>query len=246
MEFLSNNLINTTTQIAVDSATDLSVYLYDKNPSVKYVSEGYGGATATTISISFTAATVVSNVLIQNHNLSNFEIYYNGTTTNSLFSVITNTITSTYVSFASMTVNSIHLKMDRTISTTEKQVGELVISEKKLDFERLPDIKGYKPVTNRTQVNHRMPDGGFVPFFIKDKFQMALKWKFLSKDFKNDLWGLFRDGKSLYFVENNTTTSWDGLAYNINLIGDFDFNESHNVSDEGFSGSLMLKEVSSG
>ncbi len=72
MEFLGKNLLNTTTMIAVDSNTALTSFLFNRNISTKYTSSGYNSITATVITITFDNPTILSNVLIQNHNLKNF------------------------------------------------------------------------------------------------------------------------------------------------------------------------------
>ena len=144
MEFLLQNKVNTTTMIGVDSNTGTTRYLFDRNIGLGYTSSGYNSTTAATITYSFTAATVLSTLLIQNHNLKEFSVYYNGTTTNSLFSTTTNSITSTYISFSSITVSSIHLRAINTIAgSVEKKVGEMVATERKLLFERNPSFNDF-------------------------------------------------------------------------------------------------------
>lgn len=247
MEFLNKNLLNTTSIISVDSSTATAQYLFNRNTELGYTSSGYNSTTSTIISVSFSAATILSHVLIQNHNLKDFSVYYNGTTTNSIFSATTNSATSSYIGFSSVTVSSIQLKMNNTISGgQEKRVGELVLTNRLLVFERNPTIADYNPMIFRKQIIHDMPDGGNIIFKIRDKFRTKLSWKYVTEDFINNLYDIFTGLNSFYFASKPTTTSWDGQAYEVLWVGDFDFRESGNAPDVGFSGSINLNQTTSG
>lgn len=247
MELLRENKLNTTTMLAVDSSTDTAAYLFNGNTALGYISDGYIGNSVTTISISFSAATILSHVLIQHHNLKDFSVYYNGTTTNQLFTIAGNSDTSTYIEFASTTVSSIQLRMsDVMVSIDEKKVGELVLTERILTFERDPDVKDYDPKFNRAAIVHNMPDGGTKTYHVKDKFQIGMEWTYLSKAFRDDLRAVYNASRPVVFVETPTSTAWDGLAYEMSWIGDFNFHYSSNIKGNGFSGSILLRESASG
>lgn len=246
-EFLSTNKLNTTTQLSVGSNTGTAAYLFNRYHKLGYVTSGFNSTSATVISVSFTAATVITNVMLQNHNLKDFRVYYDGVTANSLLATTTNSATSTYLTFSSITVSSIQVQMNNTIQgSVEKRVGELVIAERKLQFERNPSIVDFEPIYKRKQVVHEMPDGGAVVFNIRDKYQAKLGWKFITSTFRDSLFTLFDSQVSLYYVPKPTTTSWDGQAFEVNWIGDFNFKPSSNVETSGYSGNLLIRQTTSG
>lgn len=247
MEFLGMNKAQTTTMISVNSSTDSAQYLIDRNTRIGYVSSGYNGTTATVVSISFTAATVLSHVVIQRHNLKEFTVYYDGTTTNSLFSTSTNSDTNSYIEFSSIPVASIHVRaVEAMVSGEEKSIGELIVTERKLLFERNPNIASFSPTTYRKQIVHNMPDGGTTVFNFREKFRAKLSWKHITSDFNDAVYALHRAGNPLYYVQKPTSTAWDGAAYEVLLTGGYDFKESSNDLRAGYSGSLMLQQTENG
>jgi hypothetical protein len=247
MEFLGENLLNTTTQLKIDSNTDLASYLFDRSVALGYTTNGYTGATTTVISVEFSSPVVLSHVLMQNHNLKGFRLFYNSVTANALVpAVTTNSETSSYFSFASVTVSSVQLQMDTTIAAgVERSVGELVLLERQLQFERNPTVKKWKPTVFRKQIEHEMPDGGTAVFNIRDKYRASLSWDYVTTSFRDALFGVFQTADPLYFVPFPTTTGWDGVAYEAAWVDDFDFKHTTNDKVQGFSGSILLKETPS-
>lgn len=244
MEFLSENLLNTTTMVKVDSATGLTQYLFDRNRNIGYSTVGYTSNTASVISIEFPTPEVVSHVLLQGTNLKAMKIFYNSSTANSLFSLSSNSESSVYAQFASTTVSSIQLQMD--LADGERFVNELIISNKTLSFERNPSYENYAPTIYRKQIEHEMTDGGRVLFNIRDKFRGKVSWKFITPAFHASLLGVFETAAPLYFVPFPTTTAWGGEAYEVVWTGGFDFRHSTNDKVQGFSGSIDMKETPSG
>lgn len=244
MEFLGQNKLNTTSMVAVDSGTASVENLFDRNTSFQHITIGYPGTSVTTIAISMSSA-VISHVLLRNHNLKNFSIYYDGTTTNSLFSTTTNSATATYLAFASITVSSIHVRMVEAMDSLEKHIGEILVAERKLVFERNPTINSYAPETYRKQVVHAMPDGGTTVFNIRDKFRAKLAWEYVTVDFRDDLMALYRTGEVLNFLTAPTATGWNGEAFEVAWLDKFDFRYSSNVQEAGFSGSILLQQTPS-
>lgn len=244
MEFLKQNLLNTTTMVTCDSGTGTVAALFDRNPAVDYNTDGYPSTTSTVLSVVFDAPTVVSHVMMQNINLKNFRIFYDSTTANSLAIVSGNSHTSYYLSFASITVNSINIQMDSAMTAdTEKSIGELVVTEERLAFERNPASSNYKPEVKRAKIKHTMPDGGVSVFYIADKFKASLKWKFVTDSFRESLYDVFSEALPIYFVPFPTTTSWDGRAYEVLWTDDFDFTYDENSTTQGQGGSLTIEET---
>jgi len=244
MEFLSENLFNTTTQAKVDSNTTTVEYLFDRSTSLGYSSDGYNSTTATMISVEFSAPQVISHILMQNHNLRDFRLFYDSATANSLLVDATNSNTSTYLAFSSVTVSSVQLQMNNTIEgSVEKEIRELFIGERHVQFERNPTVKKWKPMIFRKQIEHEMPDGGTVLFNIKDKYRASLAWEYITDDFRDDLYTVHRSALPLYFVPFPTATAWLGEAYETVWTGGFDFKHATNDKDQGWSGSINLKET---
>lgn len=243
MEFLSPNKLNTTTMVTVAASSTATVaYLFDRNIQRTFITIGFTGTSVTTITISLSAA-VVSHVLLQNHNLKEFSVYYNDTTTNALFSSSTNSATSTYISFASITVSSINIRLVEATNSQEKRIGEVVIAERKLTFERNPTIESYAPTTFRKQVVHAMPDGGTTIYHIRDRFRGKLAWQYVTETFRDSLFAIYRTGEIVNFLTAPTATGWNGQAYECQWLDKFDFKFSSNVQSAGYTGSIQLQQI---
>lgn len=247
MEFLTKNKLNTTTMLTVDTSTDTAQYIFDRSTTLPYQTSNYNSTTAAVVTISFSAATIVSHVMLQAHNLKEFSVYYNNTTTNSLFSTTTNSASSTYISFASITVSAISVRMVASIAAgEEKTIGELFIGERRLQFERNPSHENWSPAIDPEQIVHRMPDGGDTVFHVRKQFNAKLSWEFITEDFRDDLFAVYRTGYAFTFVPHPTATGWDGSAYEVNWMDAFDFIPSHDVESSGYSGSIKMEKTSSG
>jgi len=246
MEFLSENIINTTTMMTVTSGTATLQYLFDRNIELGYSTLGYASTTSAVLSIHFNETTSVSHILLQNHNLKQFRIFYNSSTSNSLYTTTNNSSTSTYISFNTVSVNTIQIQMDDTIKgSEEKSIGELIIAERKLVFERNPSVNTFKPKIDRTQIRHIMPDGGVVLFNIKDKYRATIQLKFIETSFYTSLKSIYEEAKPIYYIPFPTTTGWDGNAYLCVWSGDFDFSFSDNAKNT-YSGKILLEETFAG
>ena len=247
MEFHKPNYINTTTIIAVDAGnTGTAEFLIDKNTKLGFISSGYDSTTSTVITVEFQAIRKISHVFIQNHNLKSFRVFYNSATANSLLSTTTNSATSTYLEFSTISVQSISLQMDSTINgSEEKQVGEFVVTERQYVFERNPPIQSFKYKKDRKQIRHVMPDGGISLFNIQNKYNTKLKLEYFSQTSINTLFSIYDEGNPVYFVPEPTTTGWLGEAFPCVWSGDFDFRYAENSKSVGYSGTINLEEESS-
>jgi len=248
MVFNRRNNLNTTTQVAVAAANTLTVEnLFDNDPNTKWSTAGYSTNTSTLVTVSFTSSVVIDRVFLQNHNLKQFRIFYDGVTANTFTPAIsetTNSATSNYYTFATITVSSISLQVDlATTADTEKEVGTFYVGQLMLSMERNPPANSYKPIIDRQQVIHRMPNGGVTQFVVANKFRTNLKWDFLTESFTSRLLNVYETATSFYFVPFGTSTSWDGKAYEVAWTNDFDFRHSDNNKDAGYGGSVVLEEI---
>lgn len=248
MVFNRRNNLNTTTQVTVDAANTLTVEnIFDRDTGTRWATIGYGTNTSTNLTVSFSPSVVIDRIFLQNHNLKQFRIFYNGATSNTFTPAIsetTNSATSNYYTFSTITVSSVTLQVDlATTADTEKEVGELYIGQLLLSMERNPPANSYKPVIDRQQVIHKMPNGGVTQFVVANKFKTNLKWNFLTESFTSQLLNIYETATSFYFVPFGTSTSWDGKAYEVAWTNDFDFRHSDNNKDAGFGGSIVLEEI---
>jgi len=245
MEFLKKNILNTTTMIKVDSATSLTKYLFDRNVGMPYETSGYNSDTSTIISIEFGSTTPVSHILLQNHNLKQFRLFYDSLTANSISIFTTNSDTSNYLAFSTIQAASIQLQMDNTIAgAVEKSVGEFVLSERKLAFDVNPTQSLFKPIIMRKQIVHNMPDGGTVVYNIKDKYQAKIGLRYITTAFYNSLFDVYEDAEVMRFVPFPTSTGWDGKGYEVVWPGKFDFTFADNAK-KTYSGNILIKEIPS-
>lgn len=247
MEFLKQNLIETTTSFTCDAGqTGTLSYLFDRNKALGFTSSDKATSTANPVlTYVFSPAKVISNVLLQNHNLKQFRVFYNSATANSLAVVSANSQTSTYLNFSSITVSSISIQMDDTITpSVEKKIGEWIVTEKRLQFERNPAHNDFEPITARKKIRHEMPDGGIAHFNISNKFKAKLKWKFVTDSFAASLKSVYEDALPFYFTPFPTTTGWDGIAHEVLWDNDYDFSNDENSRTQGQGGEIRLWETS--
>ena len=236
--------------VKVDSNTGTVQYLFDRNPNLTYSSVNYNSTTATVISIELSTSTIISHLMLQNHNFRAFRAFYNSATANTFspdINVTQNSATSHYFSFTSITVNSIQIQVDNTIAgSVEKSIGEIIVTERRLQFERNPTADEWHPRIRRRQIVHEMPDGGAKVYQIRDKYRARIGWDFITESFQNNLKDVFEDATPFVFAPFPTATGWDGVAPEVSWIGDFNFKHGDNAKDAGYSGDLDLWETAGG
>lgn len=248
MRFLTKNKLDTSTLITVHANNTSTVgNSFDRDPQTKWTTVGFGTNTSTNFTISLSSAQVIDKIYIQNHNLRQFRMFYNGVTANAFtpdINVSSNSATSHYFDISSITVSSVTMQVDLAqTADTEKQVGEIYIGGTIYTFERNPSAKDYKPVIDRTSVIHKMSNGGVVQFIVDDKFKANIKWEFLSTTSYNTLLNLYETGTAFVFMPFPTTTSWDGKAYEVAWTNDFDFNHSESNKNAGYGGQIVIQET---
>ena len=252
----SDNEINTTTQIAVNINTSSVVNMYDRDTTTSYATTGYGGSTATTITWTAAAATPISRIYLQNCNFGQFEIYYNGTTTNVFNPAISNnsaTASDMYFEFATVTVSSVSLKITNTYPlNAEKRVAEIYIGDEKLEFTRNPNSDNYSPIYYRKGQDMEMSDGGMVSVFLESKFRADITLNYISESNTSQFRSLWNEHFPFVFMPfpsaniylAGTTTTWNGSAYEVSFLGDLDILKfSSNVRGNGFDVSISLAET---
>ncbi len=254
MEFLTQNHINTTTQISLTNNTASSSYVFSRDPLFSYVTDGVGtDATTASVTITFDATTPVSRIALVNTNLKSFTIFYNGATANTF--VLTgdttasnytgNSSSSIYLRCATTMVSSVTIDMKTTQEADmEKVLGLFLLSDLHVSLDKIPNAKGYKPVLKPKQIVHQMADGGTRIHNIRKKMSLDIKLDYVSEAQTSSLRDIFDLNAPFYFVPFGTSTGWDGICFESVWQGDFNFHEfSDNAAASGFSGMIRLRET---
>jgi hypothetical protein len=255
MEFIKANLINTTTQIAVNSNTLSVSSLFNRNPIYQYYSDGLtNDLTTASITITFGTTTPVSRIALLDINVSGFNLFYNGLTANAFTLLNDNTTSSSYTAnadaykyftFSTVQCSSITLELKSTlVANSEKVIGMLLLSDLYFEMERIPSANNYKPRQQPKQIVHKMSDGGTKIHNISKKWNLDISYEYLSESFKDSLDTLYSLQTPFNFVGLSTYTGWDGFVFEAVWEGPFDFHEySNNAQSAGFGGTIRLRET---
>lgn len=256
MEFLKANLINTTTQLAVNNNTSTIANLFARDPYFQYYTDGMNNdATTASITITFDAATVVSRIALVDTNLKSFTIFYNGSTANTFAltttgstiasSFSTNVDDGVYLRFSSLTVSSITIDMKTTqTANQEKRLGLMVVSDLYLSLSQLPSASNYKPIETPKQIVHTLSDGGTRIHNVRKKKDVTISLDYVSTTLRDSIKDIYELSSPFIFCPFGTTTSWDSFIFEGVWPGSFDFYEySDNATVSGFSGKIKMKET---
>ncbi len=252
MIILRPNFFDTITTATVTSGTVTVTNMIDNNIDTQYESSGFNDdLTSTTISIDFTDTQTVSNIVLLNHNLKDYSIYYNSNVAN-VFSpdlvFTTNSETSQYFSFTTVTtITNITLLMNKTITADEeKKVGQFIINNLFYDFttDRLPTAKNYDPTIFKKQIKHVMSDGGINLYNIAEKFKSRIKLDFVPTSTQVILKSIYDSNDPVIFIPFETTSSWDADIFEVVWTGNFNIKKFTNNNREiGFTGDIIFEEV---
>lgn len=254
MEFLSQTLLQTTTQISVNSSTITAENIMNPDTSWQYISDGFDDDTTTTsITISFDSTVSIDRIAIMETNVKAFNIYYNGATANaftltnptttSQFS--SNSSTNLYLACTLANVTSLTFDLKSTmVANSEKAVGYIYVGANELTFPRIPNAKNYTPVRDPKEFLHELADGGIRRHVVATKWSVKLKFDHITESFRTSLRTIYDSLSPRVFVPFGTGTSWDGILFEANWVGNFDFYKySSDAVQSGYSGSLDLKET---
>ena len=256
MEFLKTNLINTTTQISVNSNTTVVSNLFNRDPFYQYYSDGLNNdSTTASITITFGETTPVSRIGLIDTNIKEFDIFYNGATANAFSLTDQATTTSqftgnadsdVYLRFATIMVSSITIDMKKTISANlEKVLGLFYVADSYYSFGKIPNAGGYKPKKVPKQIVHTLSDGGTRIHTVRSKFDLPIQLDYLTDSEVTSIRDVYDLQDSFQFCAFGTSTGWKNpVFFECVWIGAFDFFEySDDASASGFSGSIKLKET---
>jgi hypothetical protein len=253
-QFWNKNHVQTTTDVQLSSGSTTASSLIDRNPTLKYSSSNQiSSGTVATVTITWVApsATIVSGIMLQNHNFENFSIYYNSNTANQFsppLSITSNTLSNTYYSFASQSVNSIGINIETTIGTeAEKFLGQLIITTKDIELDTNPDYSTYAPVKYKKGVEFELSDGGVKSVFFAQKFRANIGLQLIESSTYHSLTGLYNEQTDFVFIPfaaDTFTTNWDGQAWPVIWTGDLNIESFRsNVLANGYTGNITLQEI---
>lgn len=256
MEFCYVNYLNTSTQLSVSNNTGGAYNVISFDETRQWVTDGDNDdTTVTSMTISFDATTSISRLFLRSINWKDFTIFYNGATANT-FSLDSNQATTTsdfssnsdtsmVLMFSAVDVTSLTFDISSTIvSNSEKTVGNIYVTDQRLNFARLPDSSGYKPSERSVEIIHTLSDGGKRITFKAEKHEIDINLKYISTSFRNDLRTLWREKNEFLFVAFPTSTEWDEFCFPCVWEGPFDFFKlSNNNPNAGFNGTIRLSEV---
>lgn len=254
MEFLSATYLETTTQIVVDSSTITASNIMDPDVRRQHVSDAKNNDSLTSsITITFDETTTIDRIAIMEFNAKKFNIYYNGVTANALSPTnptstsqwVSNSATSLYLAFNSVAVTSVTFDFYSTqVANAEKAVGHIYIGANELTFPRVPNAGGYTPVRDPKELVHELSDGGTRRHLVQTKWATKIKLQYITESFRDDLREIYDAAEPKVFVPFGTGTGWDGILFEANWIGNFDFYRySDDAVQSGYSGSIDLKET---
>lgn len=256
MDFLTANLINTTTQLTVNSNTTVVANLFNRDQFYQYYSDGLNNdLTTCSITITFGATTNVSNIVLSDTNAKQFSVFYNGLTASAFAlsdqntttsSFTTNTDSNVFLKFPTTAVSSITLDIKTTqVANAEKIVGNLYIGEKYYSLGKIPNSSNYKPSLVPKQIVHQMSDGGQRIHNVRRKFDLSITLDYLSSTEVSSLKTLWELQSAFQFAAFGTSTGWTNpVFFECVWPGSFNFFEySDDAISSGFSGNIKLKET---
>ena len=255
MDFLKANLVNTTTQIAVNSNTTTISNLFNRDKLYQYSSDQLNNdLTSAAITITFDATTPVSRIALVDTNFKDFSLFYNGSTT-STFALTSGDTTASiytgnadehkYFQFATVQCSSITINAKKTITANqEKRLGLLIITDLDLEMTLIPSAKKYKPSKIPKQIVHKLSDGGSRLHNVSSKWSLDFSLDYVSTEQRDSLFDIYEAGLPFNFCPFGTTTAWDGTIIESVWDGPFDFYQySDDAATSGFSGKVSLLET---
>lgn len=257
MEFLKNNLVDTTTSIVVGSGTLSVANILDWDKTFQYVTQDFDNdLTTASMVFSFDETTTLNRIAMMELNVKSFTMFYNGVTANtfsftssiptSASDFSTNSETSMFFRFTDVDVTSVTFDLKKTMTAdSEKAIGFVLFSELKKELDRTPSAKNYNPIITPKQVVHKLSNGGVRIHTTGDKFSAKIKYENIETTFRNDLKSIYDEYESFVFAPFATATSWDEIIHEVVWPGKFNFFKySDNAVQAGHSGTIDLRETS--
>jgi hypothetical protein len=255
MDFLTANLINTTTQISLTNQTALASSLFNRDEYYQYYTDGLNNdLTSASITITFGTTTSVSRIALIDTNLKDFTVFYNGVTASTFTLVSQATTASSFTGnadenvmlrFATIGVSSVTIQMKKTITADqEKILGLFYIGDTYFSLGKLPNASNYKPQRVPKEIVHTLSEGGTRVSRVREKFDLSINLDYVSASDVSSLKDV-KAQSSFNFAAFSTSTGWTNpVFFEAVWPGSFNFYEfSDEVVSNGFSGNIKLKET---
>lgn len=138
----TKNYVNGDNLFSVTSGSGSIVNIYDRDNASQWISSGAAlDATTVQIDVTFYEGVTAINraidtLILLNHNIKNFVLYYwDGTTYQTWLTKTSETTTNTVYSLSTQTISKIRFEMTLTQTTNvEKAIGELILCTLQLDL----------------------------------------------------------------------------------------------------------------
>jgi hypothetical protein len=256
MEFYKANFLNTTTMLTMTNNTAVASNLFNRDPYYQFYTSGLNSDLSSgTITITFDAATYISRIALMDINLKDYRIYYNGVTASTLTLVNQHTTASNFsentdanvvLKFATISVNSISLQMNKTqVANQEKIVGLFYVGDMYYSMNVIPNAGAFKPNLFSKEVVHNLSDGGVRVHRVRKKFQINMDLDYLQSSDVSSLRTIYNLNDPFQFAAFPTSTGWTNPVFFESVwTGDWRFYEySDNAAASGFSGKVQLRET---
>lgn len=254
MEFWKPSFINTTTMLVVNSNTGTAENVMIPDVTYQYISSGLStDGTIASMRINFAQTTTIDRLAIFT-NSKQFRIFYNGLTASTLALLSGATTVSNWtnnsegamaLNFTPVACTSLSIDMYSTqVSNAEKVISYLVVSESRYDFSRIPAAKGYRPILDGMEVEHRLSTGDTRVQTLSSKWEFEVELNYITETQRNELKEVYDLHDGHIFVPFPTTTSWDRVIAPVVWPKPFRFfSYSDNAPSAGFEGSMRLLET---
>ncbi len=249
MRFLQNNVISTGTEFTSTSGSGTHPNLVDRKINTKWTTSGENSdANTATISWVAPSSTIVSSLLLQNHNFKDFRVVFNSVSTfTPNLSVTGNAFSNTYYKFASQSVNSIDIIIEDTIvADQEKTLAQIIVSNEKIEFDTNPEFNRYRPSFFKKGVEQELSDGGIVSIFLSSKFRADINLGFINSSTYDSLTKIYNEHKDFVFCPfpvDTFTSNWNGQAFAVNWTGDLIIDSLSDNTLNGYTGIINLREI---
>lgn len=255
MEFLTANLINTTTMIAVGSGSLSAENILTRDPTFQYVSENFDNdLTTSSVTVSFDSTTTISRLGLFEINWKDFTVFYNGLTANTF--ALTSTGATTASDFSSNSETAMWMKatsvdvtsvtfdvLSTQVANSEKAVGHIFLGDLVLDLSQIPATKNYKPLINPKEVVHALSDGSTRINRVSEKRSVKIKLNNITTTLRDSLRDVYDRKSSTGFCAFPTMTGWDQMFFVGVWPGKFDAYEfTDDASGSGHNVSIDLRE----
>lgn len=254
MELCSRNFLETTTQLTVNSNTFTAEYLMSRDERFQYVSDAYDNDSLTaSITVRFDQTQTIDRISLLGINVKKMNIYYGGVTANAFAltgptttsQFTQNSATSLWLPCTPVAVTSVTFDLYSTQTpNSEKAIGYLLLTDNQYTLPRIPSASDYTPTLKNKEMRHELSTGGVRSHSIQQKWNLKFKYKYLSEDDRDYLKTIYDTHEAMIFVPWQTTTGWDGVLFEANWTGPFDFYKfSDNAVASGYTGNILLEET---